>query len=65
MAGPGTGAERSLESRIPGEGMAMAEDGLTMHFRQEGNHSFNGERHQRQIDCAEKKIRIHRKSPER
>jgi hypothetical protein len=52
MAGPGTAAERSLESRILGEGLALAKDWLTMHLRQEGNHYFNGERHQRQIDCA-------------
>jgi hypothetical protein len=52
MAGLCTAAERSLKSRIPGEGLAMAKDGLTMQLRQEGTPFFNGEPHQRQSDCA-------------
>jgi hypothetical protein len=62
MAGPGAAAELPLESRIPGEGPAMAKDGLTMHLRQEGNPGFNGEPHQRQIHCVFYRLRIDRKS---
>jgi hypothetical protein len=32
MAGPCTAAASSLEWRIPGEGLAMAEDWLNVHF---------------------------------